>query len=140
MSLVNKKYFTIYLFYFYFYFLKIFMRNYLPFLKGYKSISTYFSSSFLFKPNKGKIICSKKKKNSILSLLSLTKNTKRKPPSNVPKNPKIDNYSVSFFFFQLYLLKIHETIKGSFFPSIYSFEAQNRIHNLHLYHFCKNSM
>ena len=97
MSLVNKKYFTIYLFYFYF--LKIFMRNYLPFLKGYKSISTYFSSSFLFKPNKGKIICSKKKKNSILSLLSLTKNTKRKPPSNVPKNPKIDNYSVSFFFF-----------------------------------------
>ena len=60
MSLVNKKYFTIYLFYFYFF--KIFMRNYLPFLKGYKSISTYFSSSFLFKPNKGKIICSKKKK------------------------------------------------------------------------------
>ena len=94
MSLVNKKYFTIYLF-----FKKIFMRNYLPFLKGYKSISTYFSSSFLFKPNKGKIICSKKKKKSILSLLSLTKNTKRKPSSNVLKNPKIDNYSVSIFFF-----------------------------------------
>ena len=99
MPLVNKKIFYYLPFFFY--------KNYLPFLKGYKSIkkiyyllflkgykciSTYFSSSFLFKPNKGKIICSKKKK------------------------------------------------KCPFVPSIYSFEAQNRIHNLHLYHFCKNSI